>query len=118
MEELQPRIREWVSIDNEISVLNQQLREKREKRKYINDEIIEYLKRKNTPKIRVNLSDGHITNAITNSYNPITLKMLQSAFIEYFKGDEYRATHLLEFVKERREMTTTYELKRTKKELK
>jgi hypothetical protein len=38
--------------------------------------------------------------------------------MEYFKGDETRATHLLEFVKERRELTTTYELKRTKKELK
>lgn len=114
MQELQPKIREWVSIDNEIAILNEKLREKREKRKIINDEIIEYLHSTNTPKIRVNLSDGHITSTTTNTYNPISLKLLQTAFIEYFK-DETKATELLEFVKNRREIITINELKRTKK---
>lgn len=111
MNELQPKIREWVSIDNEITILNEKLREKREKRREINDFIFHYLKEKNTPKIRVNLLDGHITSATTNTYNPISLKLLLNAFKEYF-GDEEKAQHLLEFVKSQRELIATNELKR------
>ena len=114
MQEIQPKIREWVSIDNEIAFLNEKLREKREKRKIINDEIIQYLHTKNNPKIRINLLDGHITNSTTNTYNPISLKLLQTAFIEYFK-DETKGNELLEFIKYRREVITINELKRTKK---
>lgn len=114
MNELQPKIREWVSIDNEIDILNKKLREKREKRREINDYIFEYLKEKNTPKIRVNLPDGHITSATTHTYNPVSIKLLLNAFKEYF-GDEKKAQHLLEFIKERRELITTNELKRTHK---
>lgn len=114
MNELQPKIREWVSIDNEIAILNEKLREKREKRREINDFVFQYLKEKNTPKIRVNLPDGHITTATINTYNPISLKLLLNAFKEYF-GDEEKALHLLEFVKQQRELITTNELKRTHK---
>jgi rRNA processing protein Krr1/Pno1 len=114
MNELQPKIREWISIDNEIAILNEKIREKREKKREINEYVFQYLKEKNTPKIRINIPDGHITTATTNTYNPISLKLLLSAFTEYF-NDEEKALQLLEFIKNKREIITTNELKRTHK---
>jgi hypothetical protein len=114
MSELQTKIKEWLKLDNEIIFLNVEMREKRENRKAINDEILRHLTKTNTPKIHVKLSDGYITNTTSKSYDVLTYGLLKKSFLEYFDGDESQTNELLQFIKSKREFQTVSELKRIK----
>ncbi len=65
-------IKQWNSLNNEIKLLNKQLKEVRNKRNEIHNDIIRYVETNEFGNSKIELSDG-----VLNFYNPAVLLAAQ-----------------------------------------
>lgn len=100
-EQLVKRIKEWVKIDNEIRVLQQQHTIRKREKKAISDSLIEVMKNNEIDCFDIN--DGQILYNKKNVKKPITKKMLLNVLSNFFENDTAKATELNNYILENRE---------------
>ena len=108
---IESRIKEWVSLDNQIKEENEKLKELRDKRSELNDEIISYSKSKNMMSSTFELSDSKIKFVTTKTTQPLSLKYIESCLGSIIK-DEGHVAKIMEYIKHNRENKETVEMKR------
>jgi len=100
-EQLVKTIKEWVKIDNEIRVLQQQQLIRKKEKKAISDSLIDVMKKNEIDCFDIN--DGQIIYNKKNVKKPITKKMLLNVLSNFFENDTVKANELNNYILENRE---------------
>ena len=95
-------IKEWMSTEEELKVLNAEIREKRKRVKLVRQMITTIMK---GGKIgRLNIGAGAVMARSKQTKAPITKKFLTSTLTEFFKGDASMALACATFLEEHRQI--------------
>jgi hypothetical protein len=111
-EQLVGYVKEWISLDEEMKQLQSVMREKRQKKKELNDVLVEVMK--NNEIECFDIKDGKLLYAVNKSKKPITKKMLLETLQKFYKNDEEKASELASFILESREESVKETIKRKK----
>jgi hypothetical protein len=105
------QIAQWVSIDNQLKLLNEKTKDLREKRNTLTQNITQYASNNNLSNATVQISDGRIKFANTRVPELLTFKFLEKALGEVIKN-ESQVKLILTHLKETRNIKTVPEIKR------
>ena len=104
-------IQQWVSIDNQLKIYNDKIRELREKRSNVTETIMEQATDKNLAKSVIQISDGKLKITESRVPEPLTYKYLEKCLSEIIKSED-QVTQIMDYVKKKREIKVVSEIKR------
>ncbi len=104
-------IQQWVSTDNQIKILNDKIKELRDKKNEISSEILNYAKNNDLSNSSIKIGDGKLRFINSKQTEPITLKYLEKTLGEVIKN-ESQVKIIMEHIKSRRESKIVPEIKR------
>jgi hypothetical protein len=102
--ELIQLIKEWVQADNDIRLLNQELRKRKEGLKKISQNLMKTMQENEIDEFA--LKEGKLVYAKTNVKKPITKKNLLTILSKYYNGDIVQALEMNNFIMNNREEVT------------
>jgi hypothetical protein len=102
-EQLIKVIKDWVKVDNEIRVLQNDLNAYKTEKKKISKNLIEVMKIHEIDCFQIN--DGKIQYKKQNIKKPLSNKILVKLLNEFYDGDEEKVAELNHFLLENREET-------------
>lgn len=104
------QICEWVSTDNKIKKLNEQIREERSKRNALGENILSIATESNLQNSIIQITDGKLKFQNTRSTAPLTYKFIKECLTSCLEEDA--AAQIMQFIKEKREIRYSQEVKR------
>ena len=104
-------IKEWVALDNELRLLNEHVKELRDKRNSINDDIIRYVETNQLNASTIQLSDGSLKFAMQKIYAPLTYTFLQDTLKNILPENEVKK--IINYKKKNRITTPSTSIKRS-----
>jgi hypothetical protein len=105
-------IQQWVSIDNQLKIYNDKIRELRERRSDVTEAIMEQQSTdKNLAKSIIQISDGKLKITESRVPEPLTYKYLEKCLSEIIKSED-QVTQIMDYVKKKREIKVVSEIKR------
>ena len=107
----QNQVQQWVLIDNQLKILNDKVRELREKRSSATDNLINYASTNNLSSSVIQISDGKLKFANTRVTEPLTFKYVEKTLGEVIKN-EAQVKLIMEHLKNKRETKIVSEIKR------
>ena len=105
-------IQQWVSIDNQIRLLNDKIHELREKKHDLCENITSHVEINNLRNATVQISDGKLKFVTTKVTAPLTFKYLEKSLGEVIKN-QTQVKQIVEYLKNNREAKIVPEIKRT-----
>ena len=106
-ENLQTSVKEYLSIDDQITALNKAVKERREKKKKLSQEILGLMKQFEIN--NMNTSNGKLVYSVTKTKEPLTRKSLVRTLNIYFNDNSEKANELSKFVMDnRKKIERTY----------
>ena len=111
MSHFQDSIKEWVSIDNNIKELNKQLKEYKQHRSTLVDNIITYANDNNIQHAEINISDGKLKFKNTKQVAPITLKYVKEC-LDHIINNEQTVETIMDYIKSNRGIKYVNDIKR------
>jgi hypothetical protein len=103
-------IKEWVSVDNELRILTEHVKELRDKRNEVNNNIIRYVETNQLTNSTIQLSDGLLKFNNQKTYAPLTYTFLQETLTDILSIEQ--TTQIIKYIKEKRETQSTICIKR------
>ena len=100
-EQLVSAIKEWVKLENEISVLQRELKSRRERKKQMSGVLLNVMKSNDIDAF--DITGGRLVYSRTNSKAAITKKSLLTILGDYFKDQPHMAEEIANFVHDNRE---------------
>lgn len=104
-------IQQWVLIDNQIKTLNDKLKELREKKHDLTENINQHIQQTNLSNATIKISDGQLKFVKIKETQPLTFKYLETCLNEIIKN-EGQVQKIIEYIKNKREVKTVSEIKR------
>lgn len=104
-------IKNWVKIDNELKTQNEKVKNLREQRNEVLNDINIYIDTNNLNNATVSISDGKLKFTNNRVVNPLTLKYVQSC-LENFIKDANSVSKIMDYIKDNREIKNTPDIKR------
>lgn len=109
-EQLVSYVKEWVAIDEEMKQLQKIMREKRQKKKELNDVLIGVMKQNEIECF--DTKNGKLLYSVNKTKKSITKKMLFETLQKYYQNDEDKANEIAAFILESRDETVKEIIKR------
>jgi hypothetical protein len=104
-------IQKWLAIDNQIKNYNDKIRELREKKHELTENVIEYASENNLSNSHIQISDGKLKITKTKVPETLTFKYLEKSLSEIIKN-ENQIKIIMEHIKTNRESKIVTEIKR------
>ena len=104
-------IQNWVTTDNKIRSLNEQLRSLREERNSANEQIMTYVETNKLANATVKISDGKLRFTSTRQTAPLTLKYIEGCLTKCIQGEE-QVGLIMKYIKESRNVKHSPDIKR------
>jgi hypothetical protein len=104
-------IQHWVSIDNQIRLLNDKIHELRERKSKIGENITNHVEQNNLRNATVQISDGKLRFVNTKVSSPLTFKYVEKSLGEVIKN-QTQVKQIVEYLKDKREVKVVQEIKR------
>ena len=105
------QIQQWVSLDNQLKQLNEKVKELRDKRNHLEENITNYASENNLSNATVKISDGRLKFTNTKVPEPLTFKYLEKTLGEVIKN-ESQVTLIMDHLKQKRAIKVVPEIKR------
>ena len=105
------QIQQWVSLDNQLKQLNEKVKELRDKRNHLEENITNYASENNLSNATVKISDGRLKFTNTKVPEPLTFKYLERTLGEVIKN-ESQVNLIMEHLKQKRIIKVVPEIKR------
>jgi hypothetical protein len=105
-------IQKWVSLDNQIKMLNDKLKELREYRNDTSNNILKHVDTENLGNATVKISDGKLKFASIRQTQPLTLKYVHECLNKCI-GKQEQVDAIMKYIKESREIKFIPDIKRT-----
>tara|TARA_B100000925_G_C21875209_1_gene415994 strand:+ start:187 stop:555 length:369 start_codon:yes stop_codon:yes gene_type:complete len=106
-------IQNYVLLDDKIKELNSKTKELREKKNVFSKYICDYIDNNNVNK-SIKISDGELKINERKDYTPLSYNFIEECLSEIIK-DENKVSYIIDYLKEKREIKTSLEIKRVKK---
>jgi hypothetical protein len=108
----QKNIQEWVTVDNQIKTLNQEIKELRGNRNSLTHNIFTYAESNNLENAVIQISDGKLKFQNLKQTAPISFKLVKEVLNECIDNAEH-VEAIITAIKNKRESKYTYDIKRT-----
>lgn len=82
-------IKNWVSVDNQIKHINEKLKELKNTKNSLEEDIQNYLIRNNIDNPTIEITDGKLKFGTTKIQSPLTYKYIQSCLQEVINNNEH-----------------------------
>lgn len=105
------QIQQWVTIDNQMKLLNDKIKELREKKNNLSENITKYAETNNLKNTSIQISDGKLKFISTKVSNPLTFKYIEKSLGEVIKN-ENQVKLIVDYLKNNRDIKVTQEIKR------
>ena len=105
------QIQQWVSLDNQLKILSEQVKDLRNKRNNLEESITNYASNNNLSNATVKITDGRLKFANTRVPEPLTFKYLEKTLGEVIKN-ESQVKLVIEQLKQKRVIKIVPEIKR------
>ena len=105
------QIQQWVSLDNQLKQLNEKVKDLRDKRNNLEENITSYASENNLSNATVKISDGKLKFTNTKVAEPLTFKYLEKTLGEVIKN-ESQVKLIMEHLKQKRAVKIVPEIKR------
>ena len=105
------QIQQWVSLDNQLKQLNEKVKDLRDKRNNLEENITSYASENNLSNATVKISDGKLKFTNTKVQEPLTFKYLEKTLGEVIKN-ESQVKLIMEHLKQKRSVKIIPEIKR------
>lgn len=109
MRVFQENIQKWVRLDNQSRLLNEKIREVREKKSECLKSLIEYSEMNEICDIQI--SDGRLKFTKTRVSEPLTYKYLEKSLSEIIRNTHH-VNQIMEYIKKSREIKVVQDIKR------
>ena len=107
--ELPTLLRRWMTLQDEMSELNSQLKEKRTQGKALKEVILRIMETNNVA--RLNTSKGEVIHKTREVSEKLTNTYLLKHFKDFFGGDEARAKDLVDYLESHRGSMVKHDLR-------
>lgn len=111
-EQFQKNIQNWVTIDNKIKALQQQVKTFRNEKSDLTNNIFTYAESNNLENAVIKISDGKLKFHNCKNNSPLTFKLLRESLLELFHDDD-KVTSIVDYIKNKRETKYYYDIKRS-----
>lgn len=105
------KIQEWVSLDNQIKQMNENIRALRDKRNTLEKYIMEDAENNKCKNSIIRITDGSLKFVNTRVPEPVTFKYLERTMSEIIKN-EPQVKRIIEHIKDKRNIKIVSEIKR------
>lgn len=105
------QIQQWVVIDNQMKNLNDKLKELRDKKNTISENINNHIETTQLTNASIKLSDGQLKFIKVKETQQLTFKYLETCLTEIIKNEE-QVKKIIDYVKDKREVKYVPEIKR------
>ena len=109
-EDLKATVKEWLILDNEMREIQRILKEKKERKKTLTDNVIELMKAKQVDELNVN--DGKLIYSQTKTKSPLNKQHISSCLGDVFKNEPEKVAKLTEHILNSRQIKVKDNLKR------
>lgn len=107
-------IQNYVTIDDNLKLINEKTKILKEKKNKLSKAICSYVQENNINK-NIKISDGVLKISERKDYTPLSYSYLEDCLIEIIQ-DENKVSYIIDYLKENREIKTSLEIKRSKNE--
>jgi hypothetical protein len=105
------QVQDWVSIDNQLKILNDKVKELRDKRNNLTTNLSKYAENNNLANSIIQISDGKLRFVNSKVSEPLTFKYLEKALTQIIKSDS-QVKQIIEHIKTNRDTKIISEIKR------
>jgi hypothetical protein len=105
------QVQEWVSIDNQLKIFNDKIRDLREKKNALSGSLTKYAESNNLANSAIQISDGKLKFTNTKVTEPLTFKYLDKTLSEVIKN-ETQVRQIMEHIRAKRQVKIIPEIKR------
>ena len=110
--EFNQKIRNWVSIDNQITTLRNEMRDLRNTKNELKEEIYTYAEQNELDRAVIKISDGQLKFQQIKQSNPLTFKYIKQCLTDCIENTK-QVDYIMNYIKEKREFKTSYDIKRS-----
>ena len=104
-------IQQWVTIDNQMKILNDKIKELRDKKNTISEKINTHIETSQLSNATVKLTDGQLKFVKVKETQQLTFKYLETCLSEIIKNEE-QVKKIVDYIKNKREIKYVSEIKR------
>jgi ferritin len=105
------QIQQWVNVDNQIKNITETLKELREQKNTISNQINSHIETNQLSNASVKLSDGQLRFVKVKETQQLTFKYLETCLSEIIKNED-QVRQIVEYIKNKREVKYVPEIKR------
>ena len=105
------QIQQWITIDDQMKILNDKIKELRDKKQTITEEINSYVDKSNLYNSSIKISDGQIKFLKIKETQQLTFKYLETCLNEIITNEE-QVKKIIDYIKNKREVKYIKEIKR------
>jgi vacuolar-type H+-ATPase subunit H len=105
------QIQQWVTIDNQMKLLNDKMKELRDKKNIISEQINSHVETTSLSNAAVKISDGQLKFIKVKETQQLTFKYLETCLSEIIKNEE-QVQKIVEYIKNKRDVKYVPEIKR------
>jgi len=105
------KIQQWVQIDNQLKKLNEQVKQLRDQRNYLENNLTSYAKTNNMTQSTIQVNNDKLRFVDTKVQEPLTFKYLEKTLGEIIKN-ETQVQLIMEHIKQKRAVKIVPEIKR------
>jgi hypothetical protein len=104
----------WVTLDNQLKLINEKTKKMREMKQGASERICGYMK-ENDVKNKIKIKDGELNAEIRlyekREYSPLTYTYIESCLKKIIR-DEEQVEYVIQFLKENREVTSSPDIRK------
>lgn len=104
-------VKQWVTLDNQLKVVNEKTKLMREHKHKLNQEICNYAIQQNIDHKYIEISDGTLKFYKRKEYKPITYTFLEKSLSEIIPNKE-QVSFIINHIKDKREIITHDDIRR------
>jgi uncharacterized coiled-coil DUF342 family protein len=105
------QIQQWVALDNQLKILNEKVKDLRDKRSQLTENITQTANKNNMLNSTVQISDGKLKFVNTKVQQPLTFKYVEQSLGEIIKNEQ-QVKQIMEHLKKNRDTKLVQEIKR------
>lgn len=108
---LEEQLQQWVTLDNQLKSFSEKLKEIRDKKNILSEQINKYVENKNLHNTSVKLNDSQLKFIKVKETQPLTFKYLENCLSEIIKNED-QVKKIVEYIKNKREINYISDIKR------
>jgi Family of unknown function (DUF5760) len=109
MHELPTLLKQWMTLETEVTKLNAEMRERRKQAKALREAILKIMDKHNV--VQLNVNRGAVLHKVREKKDMLSASYLSKTAEAFFEGDKEKAAQLVKYLEEHRTSTVVHDLR-------